>query len=103
MDYSGNKNDVTVLTHKIFLRETCSGEFDDISDILGSKWCNLENFKQAELNAKEQCADCNENPVAFGNLGNKNILLRWRKKKIQEFLLTREWVLRWVVGKCVLK
>ena len=45
MDYSGDKNDLTGLTQNVFSRETCPGEFDDFSYILGSEWCNLENVK----------------------------------------------------------
>ena len=79
MDYSGDKNDLTGLTQNVFSRESCPCEFNDFIDILGSKWCNLENVKQAELNANKRCADCDENPVIKGNRGNKNILLSWRK------------------------
>ena len=90
MDYSGDNNNLTGLTQNIFSRETCPGKFDDFSDILGSEWRNFENVKQAELNANERCADCDENPVFEGNTSNRNILLSWRKEKIREYLLTRE-------------
>ena len=79
MDYSCDKNDLTGLTQNVFSREVCPSEFNDFSDILESEWCNLENVKQAELNANERCADCDENPVVEGNKGNRNILLSWRK------------------------
>ena len=82
MGYSGDKNYLIGLTQNVFSKETCPGEFDDFCDILGSEWCNLENVKQAELNANERCADCDENPVVEGNTGDRNILLSWRKEKI---------------------
>ena len=82
MDYSCHKNDLTGLSQNAFSRKTCPGEFDDFSDILGSKWCNQENVKRAEPNANEQCADCDENPVVEGNTGYRNIFLSWRKEKI---------------------
>ena len=63
MDHSGDKNDLTGLTQNVFSRETSPGEFDDFSELLGSEWCNLENVKLSEVNANEQCADCDENPV----------------------------------------
>ena len=75
MDYSGNENDLTGFTQNVFSRETCPGEFDVFSVVLGSEWCNLEKVEQAELNANERCADCDENPVVEGNTGNGNILL----------------------------
>ena len=90
VDYSNDKNELTGLIQNVFLRETCLGKFDDFSDILGSEWCNMENFRQAELNANERYADCDENPVVEGNTGNRNILLSWRKEKIREYLQTSE-------------
>ena len=80
MDYNSDKNDLTGLLQNVFSRETCPGEFDDFSYILGSEWCNLENVKQAELNANERCADRDENPVVEANTGNRNILLSWKKE-----------------------
>ena len=67
MDYSSDENDLTGLTQNVFSRQTCSGELDDFSDILESEWWNLENPKQAELNASERCAGCDENPVVEGS------------------------------------
>ena len=71
MDDSNDKNYVTGLTQNVFSRKTCPGEFDDFSVILASKWGNLENFKQAELNANERWAVCNENLVVERNTGTK--------------------------------
>ena len=71
MDYSSDKNDVTGLTQIVLSRKICLGEFDDFSVILPSKWDHLGNFKQAELNANERWADCDENLVVERNTGTK--------------------------------
>ena len=83
MDYSSDKNYVTGLTQNVFSRKTCLGEFDDFSVILASKWGHLENFKQAELNANEWWADCNENLVGERNTGTKIFTWVGEKKRFK--------------------